>query len=79
MKKILAFLIVAMVIFVYACQPKTDVMQKPLETQQPAESTGDATTDSFGNDLSSVSSDDKELDSSGFEDMDSGFNDVENI
>jgi len=72
-------LAVFLLVFVYACQPKTDAMQKPSETQQPAESTGDVAADSFGNDLSSANSDDKELDSSGLGDMDSGFNDVENI
>ncbi len=81
MRKML-LLAVFLLIFVYACQPKTDIMQKPAETQtqqSTAESIGDATTDSFGNDMNNVNNEDKELSSSGLEDIDSGFSDVENI
>ena len=74
-------LLVFLLVIVYACQPKTDAMQKPPETQTPqsAESTGDAATDSFGSDVSNVNSEDKELSSSELEDIDSGFSDIENI
>ena len=80
MRKIM-ILAVFLLIFIYACQPKADVMQKPSETQvqAPAETTGDATTDSFGSDISNANSEDQELGSSGLEGMDSGFSDVENI
>jgi len=75
-------LAVFLLIFVYACQPKTDAMQKPseIQTQQPAaESTGDSATDSFGNDMNNANNEDRELSSSELEGMDSGFSDVENI
>lgn len=78
MKKMM-LLAVFLLIFVYACQPKTDAMQKTPETQQPIESTGDVTTDSFGNDMNNVNNEDKELSSSELEDIDSGLSDVENI
>lgn len=81
MRKIM-LLAVFLLIFVYACQPKTDSMQKPpkMQAQQPdAGATGDAATDSFGSDISKVSSEDQELGSSGLDGMDSGFSDVENI
>lgn len=79
MKKI-ALLALFLLIFVYACQPKADTIQKPSETQTPpAETTGDATADSFGNDMNSVTNEDGELSSSELEGIDSGFNDVENI
>lgn len=75
-------LAVFLLISVYACQPKIDVMQKPseIQTQQPTtEATGDSAADSFGNDMSNVNNEDKELSSSELGDMDSGFSDVENI
>ncbi len=78
-------LAVFLLIFVYACQPKADTMQKPSETQtqtpqQPAvASTGDAAADSFGNDMGNVNNEDKELSSGELEGLDSGFSDVENI
>lgn len=81
MRKIM-LLAIFLLAFVYACQPKTDAMQKLPETkiQEPvAESTGDASADSFGNDMANADSEDKELDSSELEDIDSGFSDVENI
>jgi len=81
MRKIM-LLAIFLLIFVYACQPKTDSMQKPPETQtqEPAaETIGDTATDSFGSDVSNINSEDNELDSSGLEDIDSGFSDVENI
>ena len=81
MRKML-LLAIFLLIFVYACQPKTDVMQKPSETQTQqtaAEATGDAAADSFGNDMNNINSEDKELGSSDLEGIDSGFSDVENI
>ena len=82
MKKMILLAII-LLIFVYACQPRTDAMQKPSESQtEPTETiqtTGDATTDSFGNDMNNVNNEEKELSSSELEDIDSGFSDVENI
>ena len=80
MRKIM-LLAIFLLIFVYACQQKTDDIKKPSETQtqQPAESTGDAATDSFGSDVSNANSEDKELSSSELDGIDSGFSDVENI
>jgi len=80
MRKIM-LLAIFLLIFVYACQPKTDAMQKLPETQaqQPAESTGDTAADSFGNDMSDANNEEKELSSSELEGMDSGFSDVESI
>ena len=76
----LILLALFLLIFVYACQPKTDAMQKPSKTQAtPAEATGDAASDSFGNDMNNMNSEDKELSSSELEGVDSGFSDVENI
>ena len=74
-------LAIFLLVFIYACQPKTDAIQKPSETQaqEPvAETTGDA-ADSFGNDMANINNEDKELSSSELEGMDSGFSDVENI
>ena len=80
MKKTILFAIF-LLIFVYACQPKTDAMQKPeTQAQQPAtETAGDSAADSFGNDMGNTNNEDEELSSSELEGIDSGFSDIENI
>lgn len=81
MKRALMFIIIVMIVFISACQKQVkEETQKPSETQTPpAETTGDAATDSFGNDMGNVNNEDKELSSSELEGIDSGFSDVENI
>ena len=78
MKKIILAVLIAVLISISACQKQ--VTQKPSEIKaQPIGTTGDAATDSFGNGVSNVNSEDKELSSSELDGIDSGFSDVENI
>ena len=73
MKKIIILILI--IISIAACQP----IKKEIKVEATkAETTVDATTD-FGNGISNVNNEDKELSSSELEGMESGFSDVENI
>lgn len=81
MKKILLSILILIVVFTVACQQaaKQGVMEKKTTEAPKTQTTGDAAVDAVGKDLSNVNSVEKDLNTDGLNDLDSGLGEVENI
>ncbi len=79
MKKLILPILILVVVIVAACQRsvQNDAMQKAAQTTKTA--TGDAAVDSIGSDISNAETAEHDLSDDNLSDLDSGFNDVQNI
>ena len=78
MKKVFAFALILLLVLVAACQQSVK-KENRITSTQTAETTGDASADSFGNGVSSIDNDEKDTNATGLEGVDSGLSDVGNI
>ena len=82
MKKLLLPMIIILIISLAACQQaKEPVMEKKTDVMEktPITGTGEAVVDAVGNDLTNVDTVEKDLSTDELSDLDSGFENVQNI
>ncbi len=77
MGKMLLLILILIVISIAACQQNQDVVEKKSDAME--KTVGDAAVDAVGNDLNNVNTVEKDLSADGLSDLDSGFEDVQNI
>lgn len=81
MKKLLALLLVLALISIAACQKPAIIEEPPDSAENIVDraSTGDAAVDSVGDGIDDINDVEEELDIEELNDLDSGFEDIENI